>query len=117
MRSKPLIDSNFSFAFVNRVTMTVILLCQWYQRPKQFSRVVTNCLIPGALVTALVTGYFFYFYHWDSGQFYYGAHTVSETFGSIIKSSPFQTRFDFLKPTIFPLVGITGLAWLLYLFF
>ena len=111
------IDSNFSFAFVNLVTMTAILLCAWYRRPKQFFRVVLSCLIPGAVVTALVSGYSLYFYHWDSGQFYYGAHRLSETFGSILESSLFQTRIDFLKAIIFPLVGVTGLIWLVYLLF
>ena len=116
------IDSNFSFAFVNLVTMTAILLCAWYRRPKQFFRVVTSCVIPGAVVTALVSGYSFYFYQWGSGQFngglpMYGAHSLSETFGSIIKSSLFQTRFYFLTAMIFPLVGVTGLIWLVYLLF
>jgi hypothetical protein len=111
------IDSNFSFAFVNLVTMTAILLCAWCRRPKQFFLVVTSCVIPGAVVTALVSGYSLYFYHWDSGQFYYGAHSLFETFESIIESSLFQTRIDFLKAIIFPLVGVTGLIWLVYLRF
>jgi len=115
------IDSNFSFAFVNLVTMTAILLCAWYRRPKQFYRVVNSCVIPGAVVTAFVSGYSF-FYHWDPGQFnggfpMYGAHSLSETFGSIIESSLFQTHFDFLKAMIFPLVGVSGLIWLVYLLF
>ena len=115
------IDSNLPFAFVNLVIMTAILLCAWYRRPKQFFRVVTSCVIPGAVVTALVSGYSF-FYHWDPGQFngglpMYGAHSLSETFGSIIESSLFQTRFDFLKAMIFPLAGVTGLIWLVYLLF
>ena len=116
------IDSNFSFAFVNLVTMTAILLCAWYRRPKQFFRVVASCVIPGSVVTTLVAGYSLYSYRRALGQFngglpMYGAQSLSETFGSIIESSLFQTRFGFLKATIFPLVGLTGLIWLVYLLF
>lgn len=116
------IDSNYSFAFVNLVTMTAILLCAWYRRPKQFFRLVASCVIPGAVVTALISGYSFYLYRRGSERFNNGfplpgAHTLSESFQSIIESSLFQTPFDFLRAMIFPLVGVTGLIWLVYLLF
>jgi hypothetical protein len=52
--------------------------------------------------------------HTGPGQFTYGAHTLSDTFGTIVEASLFENRFTYLKPFVFPLVGVTGLAWLSY---
>lgn len=109
------VDANFSFAFVNAATMTAILLFAWYKRPNQWLRVLTACVLPGAAVVAIVSGYALV--NWYPGELFFGAHSLRETFASVIASSLFQSRFIFLQPLVFPLVGATGLLWLVYLFF
>jgi 4-amino-4-deoxy-L-arabinose transferase-like glycosyltransferase len=104
------VNANFSFAFVNLAAMAAILLWTGYQRPNQWIRLLAASVLPGAAVVAIVSGYALL--HWHSGELIYGASSLGETFGSVIGSSLFQTRLDFLAPLLFPLVGVTGLAWL-----
>jgi hypothetical protein len=108
------VNANLSFAFVNLATMSAILLCAWYKRPKQWFRVLLACVLPGAAVVAIVSSYALL--HWSAGELYYGSHSFRETFGSIIIASLFRTRFEFLQQLVFPLAGATGLLWLIYLF-
>ncbi|MCU1334583.1 MAG: hypothetical protein JWO19_164 [Bryobacterales bacterium] len=107
------VNANLSFAFVNLVAMAVILFCALYRRPNQWVSVLAACTLPGAAVTAIVSGYALT--HWRPGELIYGAKSLGETFATIIAASLFQTRFVFLKPLVFPLVGVTGLIWLSYL--
>lgn len=109
------VDANFSFAFVNLAAMTAILLCAWHQRPNQWIRLLAASVLPGAAATAMVSGYALS--HLSPGELIYGARSLGDTFGSIVKSSLFQNRFVLLKPLVFPLVGATGLLWLSYLLF
>ncbi|HSP66438.1 MAG TPA: hypothetical protein VLN48_01845 [Bryobacteraceae bacterium] len=109
------VDANLAFAFVNLATMTAILVVALYMRPKQWFRVLAACVLPGAAVVAIVSSYALL--HWHSDELYYGAHSFRETFAGLIASSLFQTRFEFLQPLVYPLVGATGLLWLAYLLF
>jgi hypothetical protein len=104
------VDANFSFTVVTLTAMTAILLCAWYQRPNQWFRLLATCILPGAAVIAIVSGYALL--HRHPGELIYGASSLGETFGSVMEASLFQSRLDFLAPLVFPLVGITGLAWL-----
>jgi len=106
------INANFSFAFVNLASMTAILACAWYRRPKKWSRLLVACALPGAITIAIVSGYALL--HRHPGELIYGATSVRETFGTIIEASLFQSRIDSLGPLVFPLLAVTGLAWLLY---
>jgi len=107
------VDANFSFAFVSLATVAAIFLCAQRQQPHDWVNLLAACTLPAAAVIAIVSGATLLDYH--SGQLIYGAQSLGETFGSIIEASLFQTRFDFLGPAVFPLVGVTGLVWLLYL--
>ena len=108
------VNANFSFAFVNLAAMTAILLWAWYQRPNQWIRLLAASVLPGAAVVAIVSGYALL--HRHPGELIYGARSLRDTFGTIIEASLFQTRFVFLKPVVVPLVGVTGLIWLSYLY-
>jgi hypothetical protein len=107
------VNSNLSFAFVNLAAMTVILLCAWCHRPREWIRLLAAAVLPGAAVVAVVSGYALR--HFRREDLIYGAASLGETFGSIIESSLFQPRFAFLTPVVFPLVGATGLLYLAYL--
>ena len=109
------LGANFSFAFVDLATMTAILLFAWYKRPKQWFRVLGACVLPGAAIVAIVSSYALL--HWYAGELFYGAHSLRETFATVIAASLFRNRFEVLQPLVFPLVGATGLLWLLYLLF
>ena len=109
------LGANFSFAFVDLATMTAILLFAWYKRPKQWFRVLGGCVLPGAAIVAIVSSYALL--HWYAGELFYGAHSLRETFTTVIAASLFRNRFEVLQPLVFPLVGATGLFWLLYLLF
>jgi hypothetical protein len=95
--------------------MTAILLFAWYKRPSQWIRVLAACVLPGAAILAIVSGYALL--HRHSEELIYGAHSLGETFATVIASSLFRNRFEVLQPLVFPLVGATGLLWLLYLLF
>ena len=105
------VNANFSFAFVNLAAMTAILLCAWYRRPDNWFRLLAACVLPGAATIAIVSGYALL--HRHPGELIYGAASLSETFGSILEASLFQSPLDVLAPLVFPLVAVTGLAWLL----
>jgi len=100
---------------VNLVTMTAILFWAWYRRPDQWARLLAACVVPGAAIVAIVSGYALT--HRHPGELIYGARGLRETFGSVMESSLFQAKFAFLKPVVFPLAGATGLIWLGYLVF
>jgi len=106
------VNANFSFAFVNLAAMLAILLVAWRRRPSQWIRILAACILPGATVVAVISGYALL--HTHPGELIYGASSLGETFGSIMDASLFQSRLDFLAPLVFPLVGVTGLVWLSY---
>jgi len=109
------IGANFSFAFADVCTMTAIFLFAWYKRPNQWLRVLAASVLPGAVIVTIVSSWALY--HWYPGELYYGSHSLGETFGTVMASSLFHTRFEILQPWVFPLVTATGLLWLLYLVF
>jgi len=106
------VNANFSFAFVNLAAMTAILLCAWHKpRPAGRIRLLIACVLPGAIIFTIVSGYALS--HTHSGELIYGATSLRETFGTIIEASLFHSPLDFLGPLVFPLVAITGAVWLL----
>jgi len=107
------IGANFSFAFADLCTMTAILVFAWYRRPSQWIRVLAACVLPGAAILAMVANYALL--HWYAGELIYGAHSLRETFATVIAASLFRNRWETLQPFVFPFVGATGLLWLLYL--
>lgn len=107
------VDANFSFAFVDLATMTAILLFAWYKRPSQWLRVLAASVLPGAALVAIVSSYALLHRHADELTF--GAHSLRETFTTLIAASLFGSRFEILQPVVFPLAAATGLLWLLYL--
>jgi hypothetical protein len=109
------VDANFSFAIVDLATMAAIFLCVRYQQPSAWIRLLAACVLPGAAIVTIVAGDALY--HTHPGELVYGARSLRETFGSILESSLFESPLDFLRPMVFPLVGVTGLVWLLYLLF
>jgi len=106
------VNANFSFAFVNAVLIGAIFLCARYQRPREWIRLLAACTLPGAAIITIVSGDALV--HSRPGELIYGARSLGGTFGSIIESSLFQSRIEFLAPVVFPLAGATGLVWLLY---
>ena len=106
------VSANFSFAFVNLAVMLAILVYAWHRRSKEWIRVLAACILPGMGIFVIVCG--FALLHSHPGELFYGATGLSETFGTIIDASLFQSRFDVLAPLVFPLLGITGFVWLLY---
>ena len=107
------VDANFSFAFVNVATMTAIFLFARSLRPQDWTDLLAACVLPAAALIAIVSAGALLDLH--PGELIYGARSLGEEFASIIESSLFQTRFDFLMPIVFPLVGVTGVLWLSYL--
>jgi hypothetical protein len=107
------IVANFSFAFVNLAAMIAILGFAWHRRPRQWFRVFAACVLPAAAVIGIVASYAFL--HWQADELMFGAHSLRETFASVIASSLFQTRLETLAALVFPLVGAAGMLWLLCL--
>lgn len=106
------VNSNFSFAIVNLAAMLAILLCACYRHPKEKTRLLAACALPGAVIFAIVSGYALT--HTHPGELIYGATSLGETFGSVLDASVFQSPVDWLAPLVFPLVAVAALAWLLY---
>ena len=109
------VDANFSFAVVNLVAMTAIFISAWRRHPNDWVNLLAACTLPAAAVIAIASGYALL--HYQPGELIYGAGSLGDVFGSVIDSSLFRTRFGFLKPVVFPLVGGTGLVWLFYSLF
>jgi hypothetical protein len=107
------VDANFAFAFVDFAAMSAILVAAWHRRPKQWFRVLAFCALPGVAIVAVVSGDALLHRHPE--ELVYGAHSLAQTFNGLMASSLFETRFDFLRPFVFPLVGATGLLLLLCL--
>jgi hypothetical protein len=107
------VNANLSFAFVDSVAMIAIFLCARYHRPSEWIRLMAACTLPGAAIITIVSGDALV--HTRPGELVYGAQSLREMFGSILESSLFESPIDFLAPVVFPLVGGTGLLWLLYL--
>ena len=80
------VNANFSFAFVNLAAMLAILLGAWCRRPNQWIRLLAACVLPGAAIVAIVSGYALS--HRHPGELIYGANSLGETFGSIIECFP-----------------------------
>ncbi len=97
-------SANFSFAFVNLSAMLAILFSACYQRPKEKFRLLAACALPGTIIVAIVCGYALS--HTRPGELIYGATSLSETFGTIIEASLFQSRLDFLAPLVFTTGGL-----------
>jgi hypothetical protein len=95
--------------------MTAILVFAWYKRPKQWLRVLAASVLPGAVIVAIISSYALL--HWYPEELIYGAHSLRETFATVMAASLFRNRLEAIQPFVFPLVGATGLLWLLYLVF
>ena len=109
------VDANFSFAFVNLAAITAIFVCAWRRNPHEWARLLAACVLPGAAVFTIVSGYALL--HTHPGELIYGAMNLGETFGTVMEASLFQSELDFLSPIVFPLVGVTGLLWMVYVCF
>lgn len=109
------VASNLAFAFVASVTIAAIILYALSQRKESAVRSIAACVIPGAIVTLIFPAY--PILHWPKGEFIYGATSLRDTFGTIVEASLYRTSFDLLEPAVFPLVCLTALIWLAYLFF
>jgi len=95
--------ANFSFGIVNAITMTAIGLwaCARTQRPWPRVRCLGAYVLPGALVTLLVSAPALL--HWPRRELYYGAHSLGEWFGEIARDSLYRLNPQIVNPMLLKL--------------
>ncbi len=112
--------ANFSFALVDLAVFLGIVA--WAVRSRggeSVVRVVEYCTLPGLLIALLICGYTLA--HWNRGEMWWGAHSLSETTRSLVKASLYQpdpgwagsglyTAMNFLKPLLLPVLGVLCLC-------
>jgi hypothetical protein len=77
--------ANFSFAIVNAVVFTAIVI--WAIRERKddsLPRILALCALPGAIAVLLIAGY--PLAHWPSNEFVIGAQSLREMKNSLIQS-------------------------------
>ena len=84
-------SANFSFAFVNAVTMG--LICVRHGR-----RTILQCTLPGLMAAAFLTGSVLA--GWPKNQLVYGAHSVAETFAGILTCSRYELNPYLVNPPL-----------------
>jgi hypothetical protein len=98
--------ANFSFAYVNGVTMLLFLVwaCQHGRHPgvRDSARLSAACILPGLLVTLLICGSVLR--DWPKGELIIGARTVHEMRVSVIDSSFFELNQNLVNPLVYVLL-------------
>jgi hypothetical protein len=93
--------SNFSFAFVDAVTIAMLYLWISGSAPSLKTRVkfAVACFLPGLLLAGALAGHIIL--QWNQGQLTYGAASLTETFQSL-----YQASFYELDPSVRDLMFI-----------
>jgi hypothetical protein len=116
--------SNFSYAFADLAVLVMVWL--WTASAGKFSpRVLAAAILPGFLVTVLLT--LDAVLHFPHGRLFDGAASLHQTLESIADASLYELNpelanplvyaiLSYVKPFLFPLLGIAVLAQALLLF-
>jgi hypothetical protein len=126
--------ANFSFAFVNLVTMTAIVLFALRRMrttgtadASQIAKAGIASVVPGLLIVLLLCGSTLR--EWPEGQLYFGSSSLREMFYSIYDASLFRLNPEivnplllgpldkYLRPLVIPGVGLTAAAMLVALLY
>jgi hypothetical protein len=119
-------SANFSFAFVDLVTMSVIFLLALRPMLKRglwsATRLAAACAVPGSLIVLLLCGSTLR--DWPEGQLYFGSSSLRELFYSIYDASLYRLNPEivnplmlrpldkYLRPLVIPAAGFTAAAML-----
>ena len=92
--------ANFSFAIVDAITMAAITgwACARTQAVQARVRLVGACVLPGVLVTLFVSAPVVL--HWPRGQLGYGAWSLGEWFGEIVRDSLYRLNPQIVNPML-----------------
>jgi hypothetical protein len=117
--------SNFSFAFADLAVLVMVWL--WTGSSERFNpRVLAAAILPGLLVTVLLS--LDAVVHFPPGRLFDGATSLHQTLRSITEASLYELNpeianplvyaiLSFLKPFLFPLLGVAVLSQAVMLFF
>ena len=114
------VAANFTFLFVDVVTLTSIFLFAFGTRKMNFGSLLVCCWLPATIVTLGLSGSAML--HMPKERLRWGATSLHETFGTIIEASFYRMPLHFMAGTsviqlIWLLFGATSLAWFLFLLF
>jgi len=92
--------ANFSFAIVDAFTMAAIAAwgCARTQTVQARVRLLGACLLPGLLVTLFVSAPAVL--NWPRGQLIYGAHSLGEWFGEVVRDSLYRLNPQIVNPLL-----------------
>jgi hypothetical protein len=121
--------SNFSFAFVDFAALLAIIFLAWRKRGAPSvgaGRLLAACVLPGLIVTLFLSASVVL--KWPNGELRYGATSLQETFGSVIRASLYEVNphvanplvykaASLLKPYLFPVLGLAVLCQVLLIAF
>lgn len=95
--------ANFSFAFVNAaVTILILVWLSRHVERKAYPKLAIAGILPGLAVSALLT--ISTLLNWPRAELYYGAHSLSEMFGSVLESSLYKLNPYIVNPLLYPVI-------------
>lgn len=109
--------SNFSFAFVDAVTIVMLYVWLSGKAPslKTRAELAAACFLPGLLLAGALAGHILL--QWNQGELTYGAASLRETFRSLHQASfyeldPSVQELIFIDlPFVIPMIGGILVAW------
>jgi hypothetical protein len=113
-------SANFSFAFVDLVTILVI--AAWALRNREgrsIVKILEACALPGLFLALLICGY--PLVHWKAGDLFWGSHSLQEMFQTLVEPSFYRldpslagtglsAAMNFLKPLFPSVIGVLSAA-------
>jgi hypothetical protein len=93
-------NANFSFAYVDAFSMVVYFAWMCWSDLKRISaRFVAACLLPGLLVTLIISGSVLS--NWPKGQFVFGAQSLKEMRQEVVSASFYELNQNLVNPLLF----------------
>ena len=99
-------NANFSFAYVDAVSMMIFLVwTYWHRAQRDWARIAGACLIPGALITLVISGSVLV--DWPKGHLVFGAASWNEVYRGLISSSFYELNQNLVNPLVYRMLDRT----------
>ena len=90
--------ANFSFALLDIFTMTWLLWWACWRARKGYALILASGIFPGLVIAAFLAGSVVW--TWPGGQFVFGAHSLRETFHSVLACSLYEVNPYLINPPL-----------------
>jgi len=97
--------ANFAFAFVDAACIALFLFTVCRQAPRQVisrfrvcAELTAACLVPGFLITLVISGSVLL--NWPKGQLYFGARSLTELWSGVVEATFYELNPYVLNPLL-----------------